>query len=152
VQCTSLKRVTYSSECFCGHLESAFYCPWQLYNFLHLRIHFCDGLVEDAHEGGIIDHLQRLDDCSCCLKCKNFFQCFFVSTHSRIHRGEKLYKCHMFINACSEYGHLNSHMRIHTRDKPRITCVIRRLVSSLSRDLNTHMRVHTGETIQLLSV
>ena len=64
--------------------------------------------------------------------------------HSRIHSGQKPYKCHVCDKAFSESGTLNRHMKFHIGEKP-YKCSLCDKAFSQSVHLNTHMRVHTGE-------
>jgi len=75
---------------------------------------------------------------------KRFTRSGHLDRHSRIHSGEKPYKCHMCDNAFSQSGSLNVHMRIHTGDKP-YKCSLCNKSFRDSGNLQTHKRhVHSN--------
>jgi len=63
--------------------------------------------------------------------------------HSRIHSGQKPYKCHVCEKAFSQSSNLHTHMRVHTGDKP-YKCSLCHKRFSYSSDLQQHPRQHTS--------
>jgi len=64
--------------------------------------------------------------------------------HSRIHSGDKPYKCNMCDRAFSQSATLNRHIRVHTGDKP-YKCSLCNKSFSHSGTLQTHKRlVHSN--------
>jgi len=76
--------------------------------------------------------------------CNKRFTTSTKLVHSRIHTGDRTYKCRMCDKAFSQSGHLNIHMRVHMGDKP-YKCHMCDKAFSVSGSLNRHMRVHTGD-------
>jgi len=54
--------------------------------------------------------------------CRSITRSDSLVTHSRIHSGEKPFKCPECDKAFSESSSLTRHMRVHTGDKPYTLC------------------------------
>ena len=85
---------------------------------------------------------------------KTSFSCFHnrfaqsssVTTHMRIHSGERPYKCHVCSRGFADSSTLTKHLRIHTGEKP-YQCKMCEMRFSQSGNLSRHMRVHRRKNI-----
>jgi len=86
-----------------------------------------------------------------CTVCgRRYTQSHSLVMHSRIYRGEKLYKCYECDKAFSQAEHLNVHLRQHTGDKP-FKCSLCDKSFTTSSDLRRHNVVYTA-TEDLMTV
>ncbi|KAJ8332027.1 hypothetical protein SKAU_G00429910 [Synaphobranchus kaupii] len=91
---------------------------------------------------GEIPKNKNLYKCTQCAKCLRTK--YGLNTHLRIHTGEKPYKCTQCGMCFNTISYLNVHQRIHAGEKP-YKCIQCAMCFCTRSNLKSHQRIHTGE-------
>ena len=95
-----------------------------------------------VNEKGVKRKRTQQHECDVCEKC--FRQASHLQTHMRIHTNEKPYECDVCERSFRHSNALKDHMRIHTKEKP-YECNVCKKRFRHSGALKNHMRIHTNE-------
>lgn len=69
-----------------------------------------------------------------------------LETHKRIHTKEKPFKCSFCEQSFAQSSYVKIHERLHTKEKPHVCNVCQRAFTQ-SSTLNVHMRIHAGRHV-----
>ena len=67
-----------------------------------------------------------------------------LKAHSKLHSGEKPYKCEVCLATLIQLGDLPQHLKVHSGEKP-YNCEVCSASLSISNTFKEHLRSHTGE-------